>query len=179
MSYVYHLMPRQMQGDQLLPLNQLKADYPSLYAQHMQKYEGREGITARKIPLLDCLWNDVLFFCPVHPEAIKRGFLEVGKTWRPKPWAQVDVRAAGFNSTNAVMYDPDSGREMGDLTLSPDRFQPFVPDALSVIHELPAESLAYYRECVAQGKEIFAWRGLPHVLFRGAVALDDVNVIEV
>ena len=67
MTFLYHRVPANMQGDFLSPLNQLKDIYPEAYAEAVKKYEGREFLMNVGIPTLDCLWNDFLFLTAVHP----------------------------------------------------------------------------------------------------------------
>lgn len=180
MTFVYHLMPKQLEGNVLYPLNQLKTLYPSLYEQQRQKYLGREEMMERKIPLLqNCFWNDVLFFTSVHPSAIKHGFLSVGKTWKTLKWGQIDIQKGYFSADNTVVYYPDVSREIGNFTLQPDRFSLFEPARIITTYELPQVTIAYYRECVTNQTTIFAWRGLPHILYRGSISIDDIEVIEV
>ena len=65
-SAIYHLVPRELRGTLLYPLNQLKSVFPDLAAQHFTKYYDRADLPSTPIPPLQCLWNDVLMFSPVH-----------------------------------------------------------------------------------------------------------------
>jgi hypothetical protein len=80
MHYIYHALPEQMIGNELIPLNQMRPSYPELSEKYLQKYKGREEILDRKIPLLDCLWNDVVQFLPVHPQKVFELQMELGVT---------------------------------------------------------------------------------------------------
>jgi len=176
MALVYHLKPANMLGATLIPLNQLATQHPEIYERHVAKYQGREALLTRRIPLLDCLWNDVLFFSSVHPQAIRDGFIVAGKNWQPRIWYEIDTLAAGFNEQNTVIYHPDTKRIQGDFTLSHERVEPFAADKLTTIDDLPAESLRYYQEAAANNQPIFAWRGLIHILFRGTVAVSNAEI---
>ncbi|MBK8551651.1 MAG: hypothetical protein IPL53_11555 [Ignavibacteria bacterium] len=70
MNYLYHRVPKNLRGNVLYPLNTLKEIHPDLYEQQASKYAGREHITCQIIPILNCLWNDVLHFSAVNPEEI-------------------------------------------------------------------------------------------------------------
>jgi hypothetical protein len=67
---VYHFKPRGMKGSSLIPLNCLKEVHPEVYSEHVKKYEGREQLLEKRVPLLDCLWNDVLHISPINPQII-------------------------------------------------------------------------------------------------------------
>lgn len=69
-QFVYHFKPKNMVGDLLIPLNQLRDKHPKTYAEHVTKYKGREKLLEETIPLLNCLWNDVLHISPIHPQIV-------------------------------------------------------------------------------------------------------------
>jgi hypothetical protein len=70
-QFVYHFKPKNMVGDLLIPLNQLRDKHPMTYAEHVTKYKGREKLLEKTIPLLNCLWNDVLHISPIHPQIVR------------------------------------------------------------------------------------------------------------
>ena len=39
MQYVYHMVPEELKGEYLIPLNELKSVYPNLYGEYIQKYK--------------------------------------------------------------------------------------------------------------------------------------------
>lgn len=69
-QYVYHFKPKCMFSDRLIPLNRLKDNHPSEYAEHIKKYKGREHLLQKTIPILNCLWNDALHISPISPQRI-------------------------------------------------------------------------------------------------------------
>lgn len=69
-NYVYHFRPAGMSGEILMPLNVLKTELPTIYEEQVKKYKGREFLLQEKIPILDCLWNDVLHISPINPQLI-------------------------------------------------------------------------------------------------------------
>ena len=71
MIYLYHSVPKNLEGSILYPLNTLKGKHPDIYEQQVSKYVGREHIKEQRIPILDCLWNDVLHFSAVNPKEVK------------------------------------------------------------------------------------------------------------
>lgn len=70
---LYHMKPFDMRGDVLYPLNAMKDIYPDIYEKQIAKYDdhpSRKKLPLRRIPKLDCLWNDVIQCAPVHPHLI-------------------------------------------------------------------------------------------------------------
>jgi hypothetical protein len=59
-NYLYHFVPKDVRGTQLYPLSVLKKKFPDRYAEEVKKYQGRVFVKKIKIPVLNCLWNDVM-----------------------------------------------------------------------------------------------------------------------
>lgn len=178
MAHVYHLVPRHLRGEVLYPLNQLQTIFLDVYEAHVQKYRGRETLLDRRVPFLDCLWNDVLHFSPVHPGQIRDGLCAAGFDWNPRPWFEVDPATCDFDAGNTVFYFPRP-RERGDFTQRDDDFAPYDPQRLPSMTALPEETAAYYAEAIARDEPPFVFHLVPHVLHRGNIHRDDVTVIEV
>ena len=78
MHYIYHKVPKGMQGNVLFPLNMLKETHPDVYAEEASKYATRDGLMQQTLPILNCLWNDVLHLSAVHPSVFKDALAEAG-----------------------------------------------------------------------------------------------------
>src|SRR5262245_45843041 len=90
---VYHAVPGRLLGHTLYPLNILRDVYPEAHALQVRKYVDREKLMHQRIPLLTCLWNDVLHFSTVHPAQIRDAILEVGLPWTPRSWFEISPKA--------------------------------------------------------------------------------------
>lgn len=172
MTYVYHRVPSNMQASILYPLNQLKDHHPELYRIYMKKYEGRQFVMTTPIPILNCLWSDVLHCSPVHPEKIRDGLLSVGGKWRLTHWFMIDIKQHDFNATNTVYY-------FSGMTPKDRRFELFEFERLSKMRDLPAETLAYYHRTFDEDKHPLLFAHVPHVLYQGQINIQDVDVIAI
>lgn len=94
---IYHRIPEQLIGSTLRPLNLLREGAPDLHARYLQKYEGRESALRQRIPGLDCLWNDVIHFSPVHPFKIVEALVEAELPHQPSRWFEVEPEEHGFD----------------------------------------------------------------------------------
>ena len=108
--YVYHRKPVNMEGDTLYPLNSLRSKFPNLYDAQAKKYEGREELMQRKIPILNCLWNDVIHLAPVHPKHVFENIRAAGGEPRPSTWFRFPVE---------VLQDKDVVYYLGPAKRSP------------------------------------------------------------
>lgn len=81
-QYVYHLRTNNFTGDFILPLNVMPFidGFSEIHKRAISKYQGRERFLTRIIPTLNCLWNDVIFFSPVHPHKHYEEYTRLGFT---------------------------------------------------------------------------------------------------
>src|SRR5687767_13236025 len=103
MTKIYHRRPDDLFGQTLYPLNRLKDVAPEQYARQRAKYEGREALCDFRVPHLNCLWNDVLHFSPVHPAKLRELCVAVGLRWKEADWFELDPAAMGFTSANSLL----------------------------------------------------------------------------
>src|SRR3989344_5310930 len=102
MIFAYHFVPEKMRGKILYPLNQLKKKYPISYRYELEKYSWRKYILKKKIPLLNCLWNDVLHFTLVHPKKIKKALKEQG--FNPQTFKVYKIPLKNLNKSQTIIY---------------------------------------------------------------------------
>lgn len=167
-GWLYHLCPEEIIGDKLLPLNSQRKTYPSLYAKNVGTYIGREHVMSRQIPLLNCLWNDVLHMTNIPPSAFFRALKESGRNPNPSLiWLKVPVTDAIKSPT--VVYSC--------RTTSSDR--PFLPPE-EVTHFDPVifsegaidqRTLDYYRTQIKEGRKLLLFQGIAHFLIQGEITL--------
>ncbi|HET8574815.1 MAG TPA: group-specific protein [Candidatus Paceibacterota bacterium] len=168
MNFIYHRVPQNMRGDVLFPLNVLKEKYPEVYDQAAAKYAGREHVLQRKIPFLDCLWNDVIHFSPVHPSEIKKALAEAGSD-RIFEFFQVDAEALPPENTLVYLHH---GWEEKD-------FISFDPEELRQFSHMPETTKEYYREMISENKSPLLFHGIPHVLYKGSLDTHGFRKIKV
>ncbi|WP_244663161.1 hypothetical protein [Vibrio owensii] len=153
------------------PLNCLKASHPNLYQQHVKKYEYRPQALQRRVHGLDCYWNDVLHFTPIHPGKVLEGLRKCGlEATTLGRWLRFDVRELGFDKTNTVIFWSPN-QEFGYWKESKEDFTPYRETELSQLSELPSKTLCFYQERIDKEEVPLLFFRTPHVLFKGTVAL--------
>lgn len=177
MTYLYHLVPKNLTGSVLYPLNTLEQKFPNQYADYAKKYTGREILTRQLIPPLDCLWNDVLHFSPVHLRLIREGLLTAGFEPRPMQWFEADPIALAFNQNNTTIY-LYTPKDRLDFTKMANDFQLFDHELLEEFSTLPTATLAYYQESKKENRFPLLFHRVPHILYRGSLLLQSLRVIE-
>lgn len=175
MHYLYHMVPKDQQGTVLEPLNQLKESRPDLYAEKVKKYEGREHVMERTIPILDCLWNDVLHLSPIPPSDLKTALLEAGMENKEFNFYQIDSRSLAPDKTVVYMH------RSTDKLMQPDdsEFVRFSSELLEDIKHVPRISKEYFREKYSAGEKPLLFLGIPHILYRGTLDTTNLPVVTV
>lgn len=173
---VYHLVPANLAGSVLYPLNRLKEIFPEVAAAHVKKYEGREGLLNTRIPLLDSLWNDVLHLSPVHPAKITAAMREAGHLFRPRKWYGIDATLLSASDTVIWEY-PQRERARGDFTVGEDEVLPFASSLLDNYSEVGEGTRRYYASN-QPGQPFLRFVGITHILYKGCIDVADIRVIE-
>lgn len=176
MALIYHAVPEQLEGPALRPLNALRSSNPDLYSKYLEKYRGREFVMQEKVFNLNCLWNDVLHFSPVHPTLVRKALADAGHKIKPRRWFVIDPERCGFTATNASIFK-HSPRELGDNEGIESEFVPFSVNSLSEYCSIPEATIDYYQYCKQEGLSplLFCW--IPHVLFRGDIEIAALEII--
>jgi len=175
MNYLFHTVPKNLKGDILYPLNVLKNSDTDLYKEKVKKYLGREKILERKIPTLNCLWNDVLHLTAVHPETL---VLELTKAGRPhQPMSFYQINPAKLNPQNLTIYLYKSSEKR--IQLPDEEFVDFNLEELPYYSQIPDFTKNYYRERYESGDRPLLYHGVPHVLYKGEINTANLEIITV
>ncbi len=174
--YLYHRVPKNLEGSFLFPLNELKEKYPVVYGDQVSKYAGREHLLDRRIPLLGCLWNDVLHFSAVHPKEIKQALIEAGDT-SDFEMEYFQVEPSLIDSKNAIVYlyaypANTDGFDVRD-------FIPYDPEKLTEFSVMPQATKEYYKEMIGSGKKPLLYHKIPHILYRGFLDIRGLSVVSI
>lgn len=166
---LYHMVPKNLSGNRLVPLNQMKESLPKIYEREARKYRGRESLMDYKIPLLDCLWNDVLFLFALNPQEIVDNIRKCGGSQKFNlSCFEIDPRQIDANKTVCYTLDPDSKER---------NYERFHPDHVGKYNVLPEMTRKYYQEQLSQGKPPLLFHGIPHILYRGELFIQDLRVV--
>lgn len=173
--FVYHLVPEQLHGNNLYPLRQLQGMAPELAEKYAQKYKGREFLQSRQVPPLNCYWPDVLMFCPVHPRRIMETFQQEGYNLRPKRWFEVPLSRLEPGNT-AVFFS--RLRPYGDYSFADDDFVMLTQVDFASLTRSTAELQKHIQIAHSENRTPLLFMGIPHILYKGVLSLDGINIVE-
>lgn len=161
-----------MCGSVLYPLNELREIYPDVYAAHVKKYDGREVMLTRKIPPLNCLWNDVLHFTAVTPGELKANLAKADIALGSDPWFKVPISSIDAGKVVVFPYKLDQNtRPNFEL------YEVFDLSRMSDYRQVPQETIEYYKQKKAEGALPLLFYSLPHVLYKGVVETEGLEVV--
>jgi hypothetical protein len=174
-NFLYHRVPEDMVGDVLYPLNQLKTIYPELYDKKAGKYKGREKVMELRIPVLDCLWNDVLHFTAVPPNDIQRALLDSGSKVDYK-WKSFKIDPHLLDPNNTIIYLNKIRVPLGAI-IPEEEFVPFDPDNLSEYSTVPDLTREYFKKIFSEGGVPLTYGKIAHILYKGSLDISNVEVV--
>lgn len=176
-NFVYHMVPKGFTtGDQLYPLNQLKVLNPAVAAEHSQKYAKRQPLLEQLIHPLNCLWNDVLMFSPVHPQEIMQTFRDAGYDLKPKAFFQVPL--SRFEPQLTAVYFYAKQRKFGDHTIDPDEFAMLADVDFEPLTILGDKLTSHIEQSKRDGQNPVMFGHVPHILYKGTLSTDSLMIIE-
>lgn len=171
MKFVYHAVPELMNDNQLIPLNLMGDSMSNVRSKNLEKYKGREEILDRKIPLLNCLWNDAIQLLPLHPQKIfdLQKQLRLIDSVPPYRFYKIDLDKLDPSKT-VVFFKTAPGEENTEVKwLSKVDF-----DSLQ---EIPEATIAYYKTLIGTGELPFNYQFVPHIFYKGALDISGAEII--
>lgn len=171
MNYIYHAIPEPMIGDELVPLNAMQSTMAEIRKRNLQKYQGREELLERKVPLLDCLWNDVVHFLPLHPQKVFELQKSFGLIDTIPPYCFYEIEINKLDVSQTILFFKTApGKENVSVK--------WLNEVdLSLLNQVPIATREYYKSLVGTGESPFNYQFIPHVLHRGAVTISDARII--
>lgn len=171
-DYLYHMVPKQLQGESLVPLSDLQSEHPQTYAEAAAKYEGREHLMEQKIPTLGVKWNEVLHLTAVSPHEIKQALIEAGGQTSEMEWYKIPKSAISAEQT--VVY---SGESPGGH-ITDEEVKAYDENDLPGYAKLFESTRQYYKREIAAGRRPFLFHGVPHILYKGKINVGGLEKIK-
>lgn len=172
-QFLYHRVPKNFTEDILYPLNQLIEMYPDIYAGQAAKYDNRKSLMERTIPILHCLWNDVLHLGPINPTELIAALTEAGMMKKELSFFQIDP--AILEPELTVIYKYTNMEKINQVNEK--EFQIFNPDLLPTHSHIPPATKQYYKEEYQAGRKPLLFHGIPHVLYKGTINTSNLPII--
>lgn len=173
-DFLYHIVPKELEGDSLYPLHALAQERPRLAQAAAEKYAGREHLMEVVIPILDCRWNDVLHLTPLHPGKTKRALVAAGFPAREIRFFVVPPAAVAKGAAVNFKNSKDTG---GRYDFDPGDFTPFDPAAYRELEAVPEAQIRYFSESRRRGARPLLWARTPHVFYRGKIDVGGLETI--
>ena len=173
MNYLYHRVPNNLTGKYIMPLNELRKVYPKVYDEEIKKYEGRESLLKIKIPILNCLWNDVLHMTAVHPDKVKLALKDSGYLMKKSEWFKINPNL--LDEENMIVYLYKSRL----FNSKSSEFVPLRTNDLQKYSSIGTKTKEDFREEISHGRKPLLFHFVPHILYKGKIKISDLEVIEV
>lgn len=178
MIKLYHRVPSVFDGTKLVPLNVLRKLNPELAKQHAEKYVGREELMKRFIPGTSWLWNDVIHFSPVHPQKVVDALISCGFTRKIKSfWYVIEPSQLIFTPSNSIIFLHNKAWT-SEAEFASSEFEEYSEEACARYTEVPQITKDYFSSVISRGGNPLMFGGIPHVLHRGTISTEDLDVIE-
>lgn len=179
-GYIYHMVPKELMGNKLIPLNSLKKNYPDLYENYTKKYFNhpeRPKLLTRKIPKLNCLWNDVVHFLPLHPYHVYTAIKSLDiKTKEEQQFFKIPFENLKHNKNVIYLYSKEKYKGPAEH-IDEDDIMIIENKDYTELKEIPSDTLEYYKMEKEKGSNFGLFPYIPHLLSLGEVDIKDIEII--
>jgi len=173
MKFIYHGVPEEMKGTKLIPLSHMQAKDPKLRDRYLEKYKGREEILERRIPLLDCLWNDVVQLLPLNPKKVFECQMELGLLSSVPDYKYFEIDLRLLDPEKSVVYFKTAPGEE-NVTVR------WLKDVnLGDLQQAPEATRAYYKSLLGKDEPVFNYQFVPHIVYMGEVDVSSSKIISI
>ena len=179
MNYLYHIMPKDMKGNLLYPLNELKNKYPKIYKEQIKKYKNREQLLKVKIPILNCLWNDVVHLTAVNPKKISKALEKAGSKYIKGKWLWFKINPNKLIKEKAIIFIYKNRKKEKERRNDRDNFTEFNIPNLSKYNKISRHTLGYYKREIKEGRKPLIFHLVSHILYKGAINIKKAEIIKV
>lgn len=172
------MVPKNMVGNNLVPLNKIENE--ELYNNYAKKYNDhpeRIKLLERKVPKLDCLWNDVVHLLPLNPNHVYEALKVVGvKVPADLKFYKIPIDNLMENKNAIYFYrkenyiGPTAPMKSLDVQL-------FDTKDYQELTEIPRDTVVYYEEENEKGNKFGMFPFIPHILSYGEVAISNAEII--
>lgn len=176
-NWLYHRVPDRMIGEVLYPLNELASVDSAVAHAESRKYETRERLMAVRLPILNCLWNDVLHLSPIHPAKIKRALIETGYQQDLPPVRNFFVIDPSWLLAGKGVHFRNSMDTEGKYDFPGCDFTAFDRTLYQELAAVPEQQRRYFMRIKEEGGRPLLWARTPHVFYQGEINIKHAAVI--
>ena len=156
-QYIYCLKPDKMIGTKLVPLSELGKLSKKLYIKEKSKYNDRH-LKAKDIPILNCNWDDVVFFSCLNPEIIFLA-LELFGLFDNREIKYFKFPITSLKNKEICYYNENyDGKEA---------FKNVDFSSYKELKSLPYDTAKYFLDCIKENKDPLIFSSVPHILLKG------------
>ena len=174
MAYVYHRVPKNMSGNVLYPINELKEKYPILFIARLEHHGHQPRVLEGSIPKMGCFWEDVLHLTAIPPSKIAEELQNYGYDLHLK-YYEIDAGKLDPNKTVVYLNEP---KETGTPTKVTD-FIPFNPNKVEELAHVSEDPMNFYKKNFPTSDEFLLNYKAPYILYKGSLNVEGAKIIEV
>lgn len=179
-QYVYHMVPNNMVGNNLIALNKLKENNEELYNSYAKKYSNhpeRIKLLERNILKLNCLWNDVVHFLPLNPNYVYEALTTVGiKVASNLRFYKIPIENLVDNKNAIYLYRKENYKGPA-APMNSQEVKLLDTRDYQELTSIPKDTVDYYMEEHSKGNKFGIFPFIPHVLSYGEVSIANAEII--
>lgn len=180
---VYHRITKDFKGTWIIPLNLMPfmEGYEEIYQNAIKKYDDRTWLLDRIIPTLNCLWNDVIFFSPLHPHKHYEEYVRLGYTPRNLKFFKIPVEVLKEKRVTVWKWLSEKKYPVNDpIHISIVAYCALNFDRYQEMEDLPDDTKEFYQQCMdpthPDNYPRYNWFRIPHILCQDPIDTLDPRI---
>ncbi len=168
--FLYHHVPDNVEGNILYPLNEMTRVFPDVFNKQKAKYDAIKEKDV-EIPGFG-FWNDCINLMPVNPELVKEELEKFGHDtgWAWKFYKIDSTTLDNKNLIFLVQTDKEDASKRDFLKFTETNFNKYA--------HIGEVAKFRYQKAKDQGEQPYTFGGIPHVLYKGRINVNDLEIIE-
>ncbi|WP_127718053.1 hypothetical protein [Halobacteriovorax sp. HLS] len=175
-NYIYHIVPRPFEGPKLIPLNRMDKQ-SELYKKNFSKYVGRECLTKQVIPLLNCLWNDVVQFSAIDPCLVAKEIKSLGGLNRSLELEVFKIPISHVVGVNKVVSYTKTVSSNRSFELLASDFSFTTVENYQEQKTIPLTTINYWKDAIKEERPVLWFPYITHIFVLGEVETSQLERI--
>ena len=132
----------------------------------------------QKIPVLNCLWNDVLHCSPIDLRLIYKALIRAGHH-KVKNIVFLKIPIELLKNIEFAKYKFDKevyDKEKKAYVLTTEDIESLTIGSYRELNELPNKTIEWYKQCAESSRKPLLFRYIPHIFVKGNIPIKEVDV---
>ena len=180
--FIYHIKSNSFRGAKIYSLNKLRSIHPQEYKRQIEKYSYRKDLMDAYLPVVDCLWNDVIHLSPIDIgkafqivldtyESCGLDTTDIRKRYDGRAYFKIDTKELDLENI-FIFLNRNRAKYKYDFKAVEEQFMTFEKGKNCLYGKVPERHIEYLKQCAnKRDYSPLLFKFIPHILYK-----DDIDI---